>query len=79
MKIQALTNEKNILEKQVSDLKKESLNTAVKDVKGDQTQVNKLKEFQATIDQLEQKKRDLKDQLEESKKDAQALEKEFEL
>ena len=34
-KVQALTSEKSLLEKQVNDLKKESLNAAVKDTNGD--------------------------------------------
>ena len=53
MKVQALTNEKHLLEKQVNDLKKESLNAAVKDTGGDQTQVRKLKEMQLNLEMLQ--------------------------
>ena len=53
LKVQALTNEKNLLEKQVNDLKKESLNAAVKDTNGDQPQVKKLKEMQLTLEMLQ--------------------------
>lgn len=50
--MQALTSEKALLEKQVNDLKKESLNAAVKDTNGDPTQARKLKEMQSSLEKL---------------------------
>ena len=63
-KVQALTSEKGILEKQVNDLKKESLNAAVKDTNGDPAQARKFKEMQESLDKLQQTNKNLENELE---------------
>ena len=51
-RVQALSSEKGLLEKRVNNLKKESLNAAVKDTNGDPSQARKLKEMQEGLEKL---------------------------
>ena len=77
-KNQALKNENQLLEKQVNDLKKDSINAAVRDSNGDQGQIKKLKELQKDNELLDEKYKALEDQLEIINQNATKRQKEFE-
>ena len=62
----------------MADLKKDSINAAVRDSSGDGSQVKKLKELQIDNEQLESKYKSLEDQLDVINQNAIKRQQEFE-